>query len=256
MLYGLYQSATGADLQSLRQDVISNNIANANTSSFKRDLAIFAVRPQQAELDGDLDDVPPPLQGHPGAAVVAETVTDFAQGPLQETGAAFDIALLGKGFFRVSNGQEELLSRSGSLTLNENSELVQTDTGLPVLDDKGDPIVVPPNTDINFGENGLVTAVDRVTGQPFVLGRIDLVHPNNPRGLEKVGDSLYRAAEGVVTAGPELRVRQGYLEQSGVRPITEMLAMIESSRAFEANMNLIQNQDNTLGQLLQAVGGR
>lgn len=256
MLYGLYQSAVGADLQSLRMDTVTNNIANAGTSSFKRDLAIFAVRAQQAELDGNLHEVPPGLQGHPGSAMIVETVTDFSQGPLTATGADFDVALLGPGFLRVSNGNEEFLTRRGTLTLNADAELVQADTGYRVLDPRGSAILVPPGMDIQIDEAGGITATHPTTRETLPVGELDLVQPGDPRTLKKRGESLYEATAGYTQAGPEVRIRQGYLEQSGVRPIREMLAMIETSKAFEANMNLIQYQEQTLGQLLQAVGGK
>lgn len=254
MLYGLYQSAVGADLQSMRMDTVANNIANAGTASFKRDLAIFAVRQQQAELDGQLHEVPPELREHPGAALIAETVTDFTQGPLQSTGAAFDVAVMGTGFLRVSDGQQEFLTRRGSLTLNADAELVQADTGYHVLDPRGKPIEIPPGMDVQIDEAGVIMAVDPVTRTAQIVGEMDLVQPHDTRTLIKRGESLYEASAGYTDADPQTRIRQGYLEQSGVQPIHEMLAMIETSRAFEANMNLIQYQDQTLGHLLQAVG--
>lgn len=86
MLYGLYQSAAGANLQSMKMDVVSNNIANAGTSSFKRDLAIFSVQALQNEVDGESHLIPPGLEGHPGMSSLMETFTDFSQGPLSATG--------------------------------------------------------------------------------------------------------------------------------------------------------------------------
>jgi len=253
MLYGLYQSATGADLQALKMDTVSNNIANAGTASFKRDLAIFAVQQQQAEQDGRLHDVPGPLQGHPGPAMVAETFTDFSQGPLKETGGRFDLALLGPGFLRVTDGEQEFLTRRGNFSLNADSELVQADNGFHVLDTDGNPIVIPPGMELAIDEAGTVSFFDPVTNIHVPATQLDLVQPNNLRNLQKVGDSLYLAAEGFEPAGPELRVRQGFVEQSGVSAVKEMLAMIETSRLFEANMTLIQHQDHTLGQLLQGL---
>ena len=256
MLYGLYQSAVGADLQAIKMETISNNLANAGTSSFKRDLAVFSVRDQQAKMDGELHEVPDHLQNHPGSAVIAETFTDFSQGSLTATGANFDIALLGPGFLQVSDGEQTFLSRRGSFALNADSELVQSDTGLAVLDDTGEPISLPPGLDVQFGQDGTVSAIDPQTNEVFPVAKLGLVQPGDLRSLKKMGDSLYLAQGEVRPAGPELRISQGFLEESGVNPIKEMLGMIQTSRGFEANMNLIQHQDNALAQLLQAVGGQ
>ena len=253
MLYGLYQSATGADLQALKMDTVSNNIANAGTASFKRDLAIFAVQQQQAERDGKLQEVPAPLRGHAGPAMVAETFTDFSQGPLKETGGRFDVALLGTGFLRVTDGDQEFLTRRGTFSLNSDSELVQADNGFQVLDRNGDPIVIPPGMELAIDEAGRVSFFDPVTNIHMPFTELDLVQPKDLRSLQKVGDSLYLAPQGYEPAGPDLRIRQGFVEQSGVSAIKEMLAMIETSRLFEANMTLIQQQDHTLGQLLQGL---
>lgn len=256
MLYGLYQSAVGADLQALKMETISNNIANAGTSSFKRDLAIFSVQNQQAEMDGKLHEVPSHLHGHPGAAVLAETYTDFSQGPVAATGADFDIALMGPGFLQVTDGEQTFLSRRGSLALNADSELVQPDTGLAVLDENGLTISLTPGFDVQFGDDGSIYSIDPQTKEVIPVSKLGLVQPQDLRTLQKVGDSMYVTSEETTPAGGELRIRQGFLEESGVQPVKEMLAMIETSRAFEANMNLIQHQDNSLAQLLQAVGGR
>ncbi len=257
MLYGLYQSAVGADLQALKMETVSNNIANAGTSTFKRDLAIFAVRQQQAEIDGHPEHIPPGMEGHPGSAIAVDTFTDFSQGPLAETGAALDVALLGPGFFKVTDGQNDFLTRRGTFTVNADSRLVESDTGYEVVDDRGEPVIVPPGSTLQILEDGSISAVDPVTGLPLPLAKFELMQVDDLNQLEKQGDSMYVAPESAQRlAGPDLRVRQGYLEQSTVKPVHEMLSMIQTSRAFEANMNLIQHQEHTLGQLLQAVGGR
>ncbi len=255
MLYGLYQSAVGADLQALKMDTVSNNIANASTSSFKRDLAVFGVRQQQARLDGNPQGIPPGLEDHPGSAIAVETFTDHSQGPLKTTGASLDAALAGPGFYQVTDGESNFLTRRGSFTLNNNSELVEVDTGYHVLDDRGQQITIPPGSELQISQDGFLTAIDPLTNLPVPLGRFDVVEPTDYRLLQKEGDSHYSIDEAALqSAGPETRIKQGYQEGSGIQPVKEMLEMIQTSRGFEANMNLIQHQDNSLGQLLQAVG--
>ena len=254
MLYGLYQAAQGANVQTRRLEVIANNLANANTTSFKRDLAIFQARQLQEHDPHGLTDVPNALRGHPGMIDVADVATDFANGALDPTGGKMDVALNGPGFFRVNNGTEDLLTRSGKFSLNLNREIVQTNTNLPILQESNEPIIVPEEAvSVEFANDGSVFAVDELNNRAL-LGRVHIVQSAEPSELEKMGDSLFRMAgksSTITTAGPEVELQQGFLELSSVQPIQEMLELIETSRTLEANMNMIQYQEDTLGQLLQ-----
>lgn len=251
MLYGLYQSANGADAQARRLEVISNNLANAETASFKRDLALFQVQAQQ--VDGQTQ-TPERLQQHPGATHVSGVATIFNDGPLETTEGQFDIAIQGPGFMRFKEGNETLFSRSGKLGINDARELIQVDTGRAVLQSTDLKIIIPAEaTRIEFSEDGTVSTVDQ-NGLRNSIGKIHLVEPSNMNMLLKQGDSTYQLVDGqYADAGPNVRVQQGYIERSSVKPIQEMLAMMDTSRALEANMNLIQQQEQSLGLLLQSV---
>jgi flagellar basal body rod protein FlgG len=251
MIYGLYLSAHGADLQAKRLDVVAHNLANASTSGFKRDLAVFQAHRQFDEDRGATDRVPAHLGDVTGGAGLADIATHFADGPSLPTGGTFDVALSGPGFLRVTDGKQQFLTRNGSLTVNPRRELVTHETGLKVLGAGGGPILIPVEaTNITIGSDGTLfqTSAD---GTRAEIGRLDLAQAAAPDRLEKVGDSLYRTDQPLRPAGNTTQVRQGFLEGSGVNSVLEMLEMIEATRGFEANVNMIRLQDEAIGQLLQ-----
>ncbi|NQV26221.1 MAG: flagellar hook-basal body protein [Rhodopirellula sp.] len=254
MIHGIYLSSHGANAQAVRQDVIANNLANASTTGFKRDVATFQVfKPEDFRRDlphrmvGD-------RQKEVGALGVDRISTDFSSSSLQKTGQQYDIGLSGDGFLRVSDGQKEYLTRNGQLHRNIDGELVTLDQGLKVLDTTGKPIGIPNTaTGIDIASDGQIAAI-MADNQRIPLGQLDLVATRNDQ-LRKLGDSLYETQAETTPAGQNLQVKQGFIEASGVSPIHEMTAMIETSRAFEANINMIKMQDESLGRLLQTVGG-
>ena len=248
MLHGLYSSAQGAMIQSRRLDVVANNIANANTSTFKRDLPLTGTLPQFDVLLNQADPLPNGLENHLGAAAIQKVYTDFADGPLELTGDPLDVALRGPGFFRVSNGEEEFLTRDGSFTIAPTGELVTTDQNLRLLDSQGLPIEIPAAaTQLAIGASGTIT--DLRLGP---VADLQIVVPPEPP--TKLGDSLYAMQEDIVAADPiATRVISGHLEASGVEPTSEMIQMVHTSRAFELNMTMLQTQDHSLGQLLDAA---
>jgi flagellar basal-body rod protein FlgF len=254
MIHGIYLSSHGANVQSLRQDVIANNLANASTTGFKRDVATFQMfKPEEfrrnvpTRMHGD-------RQNEPGALAVSRITTDHTSGSLQKTDQQYDIGLSGEGFLRVSDGQNQYLTRNGQLHRNGDGELVTMDQGLQVLSTAGKPIEIPGTaSSISIGSDGKVAAIME-NNQQIPLGQIDLVSAPHDQ-LQKVGDSLYQTQAETTPATETVQVKQGFIEASGVSPIHEMTAMIKTSRAFEANINMIRIQDESLGRLLQSVGG-
>jgi len=255
MIYGLYLSAQGAQAQSTRLDVIANNMANASTTAFKRDLAIHqAHRPYDVE-HGQGPSSRHGWDNHTGGVSLAGVETDFTNGPLMRTGGAYDVALAGPGFFQVAGNGETYLTRNGQFTTNQDGELVNS-TGLPVLTDSGGTILVPPGaTDVAVTADGTMSAMlDNGSWAP--LGKLAVVNPASADSLEKVGNSLYRARGEMAPAGPDSLVKQGFLEGSGTNSVTEMMEMIQATRAFETNVNMIKFQDEALSRLLQTASVR
>jgi flagellar basal-body rod protein FlgF len=255
MLYGLYLSAQGASAQRTRLDVIANNLANASTHGFKRDLAVFmAHRPYDLEY-GASQEPPGNLNASTGGVTPAGVVTDFSPGPLMPTGGTWDVALTGEGFLRVSDGRQDFLTRNGRLTVNSQGELVTGEHGYRVLGAAGGRISVPDDaTEIQIATDGTIYAGS--AAERNEIGRLDVVIPESTAQLEKHGENLYRTSGPVLPAAGRADVRHGFLEASGTRPITEMLHMIEASRALETNVNMIRFQDEALGRLLQAIPRR
>jgi flagellar basal body rod protein FlgG len=253
MLYGLYLSAQGAQSRATQLEVTSNNLANAGTNAFKRDLALFQAHEAFDREHGGSTVPPGNLNGSTGGVTVAGTLTDYSQGSLDQTSGPLDLAIAGPGFFRVSNGAEELLTRDGRFTKNVAGELVTTDSGHRVLSTNGTPIRITPDAvAVDIAEDGTVS--ERLpTGESVPIARLSVVRPQPVNALEKLGDNLYRPIGEVAPAGVDTRVLQGFLEGSGVNPVAETMQMIQASRAFETNVNMMRFQDESLARLLQGA---
>jgi flagellar basal-body rod protein FlgF/flagellar basal-body rod protein FlgG len=248
MPYGFYISAEGAHAQDRRLQVIAANLANADTVGFKRELAIFQARHAEAISQG----LQPPgtgaLEDLGGGIVLKETKTEFSPGPLKATGKPGDLAIEGEGFFVVRRGEETFLTRAGNFHLTANGALV-TQAGDAVLSDTGAPIVLPP-------ENGPweVSATGVIQQQRGGAQSLAIVAPTSHAELTKVGENLFRAAAPPQAVPLALRrVAHRFLEQSTVKPTTEMVELIEASRALEANLNLLRAQDQMLAGLVNRL---
>jgi flagellar basal-body rod protein FlgF len=244
MSYGVYISAEGARAQSLRLETIANNLANVDSVGFKRDLAVLQARyAEEIEqgLDfpgsGSINDVG-------GGVTVAGTLTDFSPGTLKRTGIPTDMAIQGEGFFVVEKEGQQHLTRAGNFLLDPNGVL-KTQQGYPVLNDAGQPINIDPTIGPwQLTPDGGIQQAGNVT-------YLALVRPESLGDLAKTGENLFvPLAETLGVPPAERRVVGEYLELSGVRPTSEMMEMIEASRAFEANVNLIRSQDQMFGSLV------
>ncbi len=258
MIYGMYLSAQGADAAAFHQAVLANNLANAGTTAFKRDIPVF-----RAHQPFDVEHLQPPaapetINAQTGGLSVEGTVTDFSPGSLQTTGNPFDVAILGQrpAFFEVGDGDQKFLTRNGKFSLGRDNQLVMSDTlsnkMLPVLTVDGEPIEIPPTSSrVDVSADGVVSSIDGNLSRT-VLGQLSLVEPQSPELLVKEGDSLY-VNLGNAQPATEAELRQGMLEEADVQPVNEMLDMIQTSRGFEMNMNLVRLQDETLSKLLQSI---
>jgi flagellar basal-body rod protein FlgF len=248
MIYGLYLSAQGAQIQTLRQAVVANNIANAATTSFKRDLVTA-----QAHLPYDAEHGKPTwIQGNlydmPGGVTPGNSATDYSQGSIRHTNATLDLAIQGKGFLRVTDGKKTYLTRDGELELGPQNQLVTRDGGLALLNSSGQPVgSIDPDLPVEILANGSVTQ----GGEE--VARLALVEPESYQQLTKIGKNLYSTPGKLNPVGPETEVKQGYLENSGMQPVAGMVELIESSRALEANVNMIHYQDDSLSRLLGSL---
>jgi flagellar basal-body rod protein FlgF/flagellar basal-body rod protein FlgG len=248
MPYGLYISAEGANAQSIRLDTISNNLANVETVGFKRELAILQARPAEAVARGLVMPGRGSLEDLGGGVEVRETKTDFSEGPMKYTKDPRNLAIHGEGFFQVKKGDETFLTRAGNFETTARGELI-TPQGYAVLNDSGQPVVL--NTDektFQFSEAG------ELLQKGSSPQKLAIVKPESLTDLVKHGENLFRpTTDTQPIPDDQRRVAAGYLEASSVKPTLEMTAMIEASRVFEANVNMLKTQDQTLGSLISQV---
>lgn len=248
MSYGMYLSAEGAKVQSKRLEFIANNLANLETPGFKRDVPTFQARFAEAIQQGS--DYAGSQSGNQvgGGVKLIEVETDFSGGTLRSTKVPTDFAVNGDGFFQVRDeAGETLLTRAGDFYVDAQGRLLTQTGRYQVLDDGGGPIQLDPARPWKFETGGMIDQ----DGSKTALG---LQQPESLGDLVKVGSNAFRPLGSVTPVPSEERdIRQGYLEQAGVSSTGEMMAMIETSRAFEANTKLIQHQDGMLSQLLSRV---
>lgn len=243
----------GALSNEMRMSSIANNLANVNTTSFKKDTMAFhdvftrfahdnVVTTKSFLRDKDM---------FPDPNIMAKTrlsaqAVDFSQGPMHATGNKLDLALNGEGLFRVQGADEILYTRAGNLLLDANGTLV-TQQGHPVMVGGG-PLVVPPGSDLSVSPDGGIS----IDGE--FAGNFDLVTFDKIGGLERVGGVLYRAPEGMAEQPTDdVTVSQGFLEKSNVDVVPEMVAMIETQRSFDMYSKTIQNEDSMDKQMITSL---
>lgn len=250
MSYGMYLSAEGAKAQSRRLEVISNNMANVETVGFKPDVATFQARFAEAIQQGDALPGSKELTDIGGGVKIIETRTDYSAGKLQRTGNKGDVAILGEGFLQVEGDLdgEALLTRAGSLGVDSLNRLVMSGTNRAVLSADGSPIEIT-SIDWSVTPDGYIEQ----NGEQTPLA---LVEPASLDSLSKVGSNLFSPRAEVFAVDPAAReVRQGFLEMSGANSTQQMMAMIETNRAFEANTQMIRHQDTATGNLISRILG-
>lgn len=257
----LYTAATGMDSLQTKLDVIANNLANVNTTSFKRDRANFEdLFYRQERLPGAQDQQGnlTPVGIHVGLGSRVQSVeSDFTQGAFQTTNGELDIAIEGQGFFQVIDPftGDFRYTRAGNFSKNANGDVVMASANVGrVLQP---PITLPPDTiNVVIGSDGQVSVQQPGSPQLTVVGQIQLAKFVNPQGLLKMGENLYQETDAsgpVLLTNPGIDgvgvVRQGALESSNVEPVRELIDLITTQRAFELNSQAIQAGD----QILQLI---
>ncbi|MDX2301111.1 MAG: flagellar basal-body rod protein FlgG [Xanthomonadaceae bacterium] len=254
MFPALWIAKTGLDAQQTRMAVTANNLANVNTTGYKRSRAAFEdllyqdVR-QAGGQTSEQTQSPSGLMVGTGVRVVG-TQKMFTQGNIAQTANALDVAIQGRGFFQVllPDGTQAY-TRDGSFQMNSDGQLV-TSSGYPVQPE----ITLPPNAQsITIGSDGAVGV--QIAGQaaPTQVGTLQIADFINPAGLQPRGENLFieTAASGTAQPGsPGLNglgtVTQGALETSNVNVVEELVTMIETQRAYEMNSRAISASDSML----------
>lgn len=234
---GLYAALTG-NLTAMRKlDVVSNNLANANTAGFKQDrLAFQSLLANSAPAQTD-------------APVMADErfYTDFSQGPLKQTDNSLDVAIEGEGFFVVQTANGPAYTRQGNFSRNAAGRLVNAD-GLEVQG-AGGPITINGGTvDIN--------ARGEINVDGARVGALQIVDFPKPYALQKIGSSLFVPAGQQAAPQPaaNARISQGFIENSNVSVVKEMVQLIEASRYFETCQRVVQSYDNIASKAANDLG--
>jgi flagellar basal-body rod protein FlgG len=254
MNQALWIAKTGLDAQQTRMSVISNNLANVNTTGFKQDRAVFedllyqTIRQPGAQTTTD-NQLPSGLMIGTGVRTVA-TEKLHTQGNIIQTNNALDVAIDGRGFFQVLMPDGDIAyTRDGTFQINADGDVVMSngyllDPGINIPDDV---------QSVTVGVDGTVSVTQPGDNEPTVIGEIELADFVNPAGLQPVGENLFKetGASGVPIVGtPTLdglgRVIGGALETSNVNVVTELINMIETQRAYEMNSKAISTADQML----------
>ncbi|MBO8142173.1 MAG: flagellar basal-body rod protein FlgF [Firmicutes bacterium] len=257
MLRGMYTGASAMMAEQVRVDVLANNLANGQTTGFKREAVLQSAFPSMLlrrigdpvrmrsgdAAGGDLR----PVVGRLGTGTYVDgTYTVYEAGPLRFTGNSFDVALVGNGFFAVETPGGVRFTRDGRFTLDGDGWLV-TLTGYRVLGQAG-PIRIL-GSDVRIDEDGRVF----VDGE--LVAALQPVGFDEPQGLLREGAGLWAAT---AASGPPqpagARVHQGYLEQSNVNLVSTMVELISAYRSYEANQRVVQAYDQTLGKAVNELG--
>jgi len=256
MFRALSTGALGMSAQQKSVDNIANNLANVSTTGFKRSTIAFqdlfyekiASSNHGSVVNRASNDAPSLEIGHGSRAV--STIRNFMQGSLAETGNALDFAVSGSGFFQVEMPDGTIAyTRDGSFSRDSTGMLVNN-SGLPLAD----LIEIPVDAvAIEISQDGIVKALMAGSHHEVELGQIELAKFVNNGGLEARGDNLFTETESsgmpfFGTPGDEGFgvVRQGYLEQSNVDIVTEMVRLIEAQRAYETNSKMVQTAEDMM----------
>jgi flagellar basal-body rod protein FlgG len=239
---GAYPILSGALAQEKRLEIITNNLANLNTTGYKKDRAVFGV------VSLGPAESPPgtgePLGPAPVFSALSLVTTDFAPGAMRTTGDPLDMSIDGEGFFVVDTPTGPRYTRDGHFTLDAEGRLV-TSGGFPVLG-TGGPITLPLGK-VTVDSDG------RISVDGAEIDTLRVVQLDDSARLRKVGGNLFDGG-GQPEAAVVGRIRPGALESSNVNPVEEMTTMIEVMRLYEAAQKVIQTTDAVVGKAVNEVG--
>jgi flagellar basal-body rod protein FlgG len=283
MWRGLFTAATGMITEAQRTDVISNNLANAATTGYKKDIAVHREFENMlikrmydhdnnksvgvkfgGLLDTDSGDVTKfkgfKVNQNGGTVIgelglgdyIDEIAVDYSQGSFESTGNTFDLAIAGEGFFTVQTPDGVRYTRNGAFFRNQNG-VIQDIRGYNLLDRRGNPITIPAGT----ADSRITVAGDGsifVNGQNQALAQIQVVQFDNRLAVQKQGDNLFYAVNNAQPEQATGEVMQGILEKSNVEIVREMVELIHNHRLYEANSKAVTTQDTMLDNSVNQLG--
>lgn len=256
MVRGLYTAYTGMVNQQKRLDTITNNLANASTTAYKREGAtarafndMLTVKINDRTTGYITQDIGTMSLG----VKIGENYTDYSQGSFRQTENTYDLALEGNGFFAISftNKSGEIstkYTRDGEFTIDADGAL-RTKDGDYVLNDADGIIYIPTNA-----EKVAITSLGEIYADQEYIDTIKIVDFEDYNYLKKYGENMYDTVEGAVEQAPSAIIHQGYLEASNINAVTEMVEMITITRAYESNQKALQAADDMLTKAVNEVG--
>ncbi|MBA3315839.1 MAG: flagellar basal-body rod protein FlgG [Planctomycetota bacterium] len=257
-LRALNSAGTGMEAFQFNLDVLANNLANAGTTGFKRGRANFEDLMYERLKNPGVQDTLGNLTAT-GIDVglgtkVASTTNDFGFGSLNQTESQYDLAITGDGYFQIQDGSEILYTRAGNFTVNPDGNIVLASANRGRFLEP--QITVPPDAvSVSINSEGFVVAQIAGQAEQTQLGQIEIVRFINNQGLLHRGENLFSSTEAsgaplVGTPGQEGRglIQQGFLEQSNVEPVRELVELIKTQRNFELNTQVVQAADQMLQQ--------
>ena len=216
-----------------KNDMISNNLANINTSGFKRDDIVFDILDHNYQND-----------------VPVDQFTDHEQGDLKSTGNQMDFAISGNGYFTLESPQGEVYTRNGHFSISDDG-IIEDSYGNKLLGSSG-PVEI-------LGENGIPGEV-RITEKGEVIVNNDVVNKilvkdfQNKHDLEKIGNNLFKSNDGIVGEIVDTKgIVQGFLESSNINPVSEMVNLIDMHRQFEATQKVMRTFDEIADDAINQV---
>lgn len=257
MVRALYSAWTGMVNEQKRLDVVSNNMANADTTGFKKVGSTSQSFDEELAVrfnDMNREHLRTAVGTLNGGVKIGETYLDYSQGSLKITDGTYDVALEGSGFFAISttdkNGQTHTrYTRDGAFTVTKDGYLVTKD-GDSVLGTDGNPIQIPgaQTAQVSIDEFGNIYANDQYVNQ------FALVDFEDYDTVILYGENMWETTENTNIIAADVRVHQGYLEASNVNVVDEMVDMIAISRAYETNQKMIKTVDTVLEKASNEIG--
>ncbi|MEC9490341.1 MAG: flagellar hook-basal body protein [Halanaerobiales bacterium] len=249
MIRGLYTAAASMKALERKSDITANNLANSDTKGFKKTGTITESFPEvllnrigEAGAGAEIGEIS-------SGSRIQRSFKDLSQGDLQQTGNPLDLALQGDGYFVVEAEAGIRYIRNGNFVLNADSEIV-SQSGEALLDTEGERIQLIPGEDFIISESGEIRFNNGLQG-----AQIDIVSFADPAELLQVGDNLYQPEEGAAEPlESDARIAQGFLENSNVEIVKEMVNMIKTNRQYESNQKVISSIDQSLDKVINEVG--
>lgn len=256
MLKGLYTAYTGMIHEQHRMDVMTNNLANANTNGFKKEGttsqsfdSVLAYKIKDTSQAGNL----PKRLGNMSLGVkTGENYVDYSEGPIKETGNPLDLALSGNGFFTIeytnkAGETSTMYTRDGNFTMTAQGYLVTQD-GDFVLGERGRRIRLDPAQSVSIDRAG------NIYQDGAVAASIQITDFEDYNYLERYGENFFYPVEGATTIEADTEVHSGYLELANMSVVTEMVNMIAIQRHYDANQKVITTYDDTLDKAVNQTG--